>query len=73
MLALTACDNQIQETERLLSRSEHNSGVRERTEALLQNEVDFIPNASFVRCDHEAEDSILISSTQFDGPAVAAE
>ena len=72
MLTSTAPDGLIQETEHLSPRSGHYCDIRERAEAILRTEVDFITNASFVRCDHEAEDSILTSSSQFDGSDEAA-
>ena len=67
MLSSTAPDGLTQEMEDPSPRSGHCCDIRERAEAILRTEVDFITNASFVRCDHEAEDSILTSSTQFDG------
>ena len=72
MLTATASGGQIQETEYLSPRSRHYCDIRERAEAILRTEVDFITNASFARCDHEAEDSILMSSTRFDGSDEAA-
>jgi RNA polymerase sigma factor (sigma-70 family) len=72
MLTSTASDGLIQETEHL-PRSGHFCDIRDRTEAILRTEVDFIPNASFIQCDYEVEDSILIASTQFGGRDKAAE
>ena len=42
-------------------RSGHCCDIRERAEAILRTEVDFVTNASFIRCDDEAENSILTS------------
>jgi RNA polymerase primary sigma factor len=66
MLALTASEERNQETGQLAHRVGDFRDVRERTEALLRTEVDFIPNASFARCDPEADEAILASPEQFD-------
>jgi RNA polymerase primary sigma factor len=63
----------IQESEQLLPRPALSSDLRERAEEILRCEVDFIPNAAFVRCDHQAEDLALTSSSQIDGFDEAAE
>lgn len=67
MLTLTVPDGQTQETEHFSPGSGRYDDLRERTEAILRTEVDFIPNAAFVRCDHEAEDAALTSLTRFEG------
>ena len=72
MLCSTAPDRPTQESEHLSPSCGHYCDIRERAEAILRTEVDFIMNASFVRCDHEAEDSIVTSSTPFDGSQEAA-
>ncbi len=73
MLTSTTSNGRSPETEHLPPRSAHYCDIRERTEALLRNEVDFIPNASFLRCDHQAGDSDVTSSKQFDGSDVQPE
>jgi hypothetical protein len=65
MLTSTVSNRSIQELEHHSPRYGQLCDLRERTELILQTEVDFIPNASFVQCDHESEDSILLASAPF--------
>jgi RNA polymerase primary sigma factor len=69
MLTSTAPDGLDQEAQHLSPCSGDECDIRTRAEAILRNEVDFIPNASFVQCDHEAEDLTLVSLTQLHNPA----
>jgi RNA polymerase primary sigma factor len=65
MLTSTVSNGSIRELEHHSPRYGQLCDLRERTELILQTEVDFIPNASFVQCDHESEDSILLASAPF--------
>jgi RNA polymerase primary sigma factor len=71
MLTTIASEGRTQQMQQVLP-LEHQE-IRERTEALLRNEVQFIPNGFFVGCGPEDEKAVLRVASQIDRSGTATE